>query len=87
VRVGLHHRLLFRVGDGQRDVLDTVARESLHTTLNISADEFVWRRGAAGEARRPTWRSGSQVTLCEVGTSMHTSRGGCEERNLERAGP
>lgn len=32
-RVGIHHRLLFRVGEGAMDVLDLVTRETLMTTL------------------------------------------------------
>ena len=32
-RVGIHHRLLFRVDDGALDVLDVVTREALMTTL------------------------------------------------------
>jgi len=32
-RVGIHHRVLFRVDNGAFDVLDVVTRESLFTTL------------------------------------------------------
>ena len=32
-RVGIHHRLLFRVEDGVLDVLDLITRETLMTTL------------------------------------------------------
>jgi hypothetical protein len=32
-RVGIHHRMLFRVEDGVMDVLDLITRETLLTTL------------------------------------------------------
>ena len=32
-RIGIHHRLLFRVDDGALDVLDLVTRENLQLTL------------------------------------------------------
>jgi len=32
-RVGIHHRLLFRVEDGALDVIDLITREQLMTTL------------------------------------------------------
>jgi hypothetical protein len=32
-RVGIHHRLLFRIDGGAMDVLDLITRETLLTTL------------------------------------------------------
>jgi hypothetical protein len=32
-RVGIHHRLIFRVEDGYLDVIDLITREQLLTTL------------------------------------------------------
>jgi len=32
-RVGIHHRVLFRVEGGQLDVIDLITREQLLTTL------------------------------------------------------
>jgi hypothetical protein len=32
-RVGIHHRMLFRVEDGVMDVIDLITREQLLTTL------------------------------------------------------